>query len=88
VHMVPRDLPFYAAVTLRPGWVWNRAYATHGQPSDLDSHVPIIFYGAPFRPGKHAAFVRTVDIAPTLARVLGVNPTEPLDGRVLTAALR
>jgi hypothetical protein len=29
-----------------------------------------------------------VDIAPTLAQVLGVTPTEPLDGRPLTAAIR
>lgn len=89
LHMVPRDLPFYVAVTLRPGSVWgNRPFAEHGSPSDLDTHVPMIFYGAPFRAEKIGGFVRTVDIAPTLARVLGVNPTEPIDGRVLTQALR
>lgn len=88
-HMIPRDLPYYAVVTLRPGHVWGRgSYAQHGSPHDIDSRVPIIFYGAPFRPGKYDTFVRTVDIAPTLARVLGVRPTEPLDGRVLTQALR
>jgi predicted AlkP superfamily pyrophosphatase or phosphodiesterase len=88
-HMFPRDLPYYAVVTVRPGHVWGRgSYAQHGSPHDIDSRVPIIFYGAPFRPGRYDTFVRTVDIAPTLARVLGVRPTEPLDGRVLTQALR
>jgi arylsulfatase A-like enzyme len=88
-HMIPRDLPYYAVVTLRPGYVWGHsAYAQHGSPHDLDSHVPILFYGAPFRPGRYAVFARTADIAPTLARVLGVSPTEPLDGRVLTEAIR
>ena len=88
-HMIPRDLPYYAVVTPRPGHVWGRgSYAQHGSPHDIDSRVPIIFYGAPFRPGKYETFARTVDIAPTLARVLGVRPTEPLDGRVLTQALR
>jgi hypothetical protein len=29
-----------------------------------------------------------VDIGPTLAQVLRVKPTEPLDGRPLTAAIR
>jgi predicted AlkP superfamily pyrophosphatase or phosphodiesterase len=89
LHMLPRDLPYYAVITLRPGHVWrNSTYATHGSPHDADSHVPIIFYGAPFRPGKNARFARTVDIAPTLARALGVTPTEPLDGRVLAEAFR
>lgn len=88
-HMIPRDLPYFAVVTQRPGYVWGRgSYAQHGSPHDIDSRVPIIFYGAPFRPGKYDTFVRTVDIAPTLARVLGVRATQPLDGRVLTQALR
>jgi hypothetical protein len=89
LHMLPPELPYYAVVTLRPGHTWGRrSFATHGSPHDIDSHVPIIFYGPPFRPGMNAAFTRTVDIAPTLARALGVTPTEPLDGRVLTAAFR
>jgi arylsulfatase A-like enzyme len=62
--------------------------AMHGSPYDDDSHVPILFYGAPFKPGRYPAFARTVDIAPTLAQVLGITPTEPLDGRPLTAAIR
>lgn len=32
------------------------------------------------RHGTVARPVRTVDIAPTLARLLGIRPTEPLDG--------
>jgi hypothetical protein len=89
LHMLPPDLPYYAVVTLRPGYVWgNRPFAEHGSPHDDDAHVPIIFYGAPFRPGMNAGFARTADIAPTLARALGVNPTEPLDGHVLTSAFR
>jgi predicted AlkP superfamily pyrophosphatase or phosphodiesterase len=89
LHMIPRDLPYYATLTLRPGYAWgNRPFAEHGTPHDADTHVPIIFYGAPFRPGMNPEFARTADIAPTLARALGVNPTEPLDGHVLTAAFQ
>jgi predicted AlkP superfamily pyrophosphatase or phosphodiesterase len=88
-HMIPRDLPYYAVVSLRPGYYWGRGTsAQHGAPHVTDTHVPIIFYGAPFRPGKYDVFARTVDIAPTLARVLGVTPIEPLDGHVLTQAIR
>ncbi len=54
--------------------------ATHGSPYDYDSHVPIIFYGAGIRPGVHSNFVRTVDIGPTLALLLGIKPLERLDG--------
>jgi arylsulfatase A-like enzyme len=50
--------------------------------------VPILFYGAPFKPGRYTVFARTVDIAPTLAQVLRVTPAEPLDGRPLTAAIK
>jgi arylsulfatase A-like enzyme len=49
--------------------------------------VPIVFYGPPVKPGRYGSFVRTVDIAPTLARMLGVTPTERLDGRPLAEAL-
>lgn len=89
LHMLPPDLPVAAVVTLRPGRVWGLSrYTQHGSPHGYDTHVPLIFYGAPFRPGRYSSFARVVDIAPTLAHVLGVPPTEPLDGRVLSAALR
>jgi hypothetical protein len=89
LHMIPADLPYYVVLTIRPGYVWgNRPFAEHGSPHDADAHVPIIFYGPPFRPAMNAEFARTADIAPTLARALGVNPTEPLDGHVLTSAFR
>lgn len=89
VHMLPPDLPVEAVVTLRPGHVWGVAsYAQHGSPQDVDAHVPVIFYGPAFKPGRYGRFARVVDMAPTLARVLDVRPTERLDGRVLTEALR
>jgi arylsulfatase A-like enzyme len=70
-------------VTLTPLSLWGGAIASHGSPYDYDSHVPLIFYGAGVRPGRHAEFVRTVDLAPTLAAMLGVQPTERVDGRDL-----
>jgi len=84
----PDDQRPMATVTLTPGNIYNYPVtATHGSPHDYDSHVPIVFYGARFKAGRYGSFVRTVDIAPTMARMLGVNPTERLDGRVLTQAL-
>jgi arylsulfatase A-like enzyme len=37
--------------------------------------------------GTFGGRVNTVDIAPTLARLLDLTPAEPLDGRVLAEAL-
>jgi predicted AlkP superfamily pyrophosphatase or phosphodiesterase len=63
-------------------------YATHGSPWDQDAWVPVIFWGAPFAPGKYAERARVVDMAPTLADVLRIRPLEPLDGIVLRSAER
>ncbi|RMG48513.1 MAG: alkaline phosphatase family protein [Acidobacteria bacterium] len=53
---------------------------SHGSPYDYDTHVPLIFLGAGVRSGRYGDFAATVDIAPTLADILGLHPAEPLDG--------
>jgi hypothetical protein len=89
LHMVPPDLPVEVVVTLRPYNYWGeRGIATHGTPHDYDAHVPVLFYGAPFKPGKYDEFARVVDMAPTLAAILGVAPLERLDGQILRSAIR
>ena len=92
LHSTPADLPVVGYVTLEPYVYWSagrsQTYATHGSPHDYDARVPVIFWGRPFAAGRQQGPARVVDIAPTLAHVLGVPPTERLDGRVLDAALR
>jgi len=75
-------------VTPAPYSSWSATYAMHGTPNEVDARVPIIFYGRAFIPGRYAQFARVVDMAPTLAAVLGVAPLERLDGRVLSNAIR
>jgi arylsulfatase A-like enzyme len=76
-------------VTLEPYYYWyTTRYATHGTPHDYDAHIPMLFMGPMFKAGTYVKTVRSVDIAPTLAAAVGVHPTEALDGRVLTEALR
>jgi predicted AlkP superfamily pyrophosphatase or phosphodiesterase len=88
-HQLPDDVRWEALVTLRPYSIWSDSHdASHGSPHDADARVPIIFWGPQFRGGMRREHARVVDIAPTLAAVLGVRPMERLDGRVLTAILR
>jgi hypothetical protein len=89
LHMIPADLPVAAAITLQP-YVYYAGvtYATHGSPHDYDTNVPVLFHGAAFRPGRYGQFARVVDMAPTLAAVLGVAPAQAVDGRVLREAMR
>lgn len=89
LHMFPPDETPDLVITLAPYSVWGLVpYAMHGSPHDYDAQVPVIFYGAGIKPGRYGEFARVVDMAPTLARLLRVPPTEPLDGRVLERALK
>jgi predicted AlkP superfamily pyrophosphatase or phosphodiesterase len=89
LNMFPDDMLPTVVVTLAEGNMFDYPLvATHGSPHDYDSHVPLVFVGPPFKPGRYSARVRTVDIAPTLARVLGITPAERLDGVPLLAAIR
>lgn len=88
-HMLPPDEPVEAVASLKPWNGWSRYGGMgHNAGNPTDARVPVLFWGAPFRPGKHGGPAGVVDMAPTLAEVLGVSPTERLDGRVLRRALR
>jgi predicted AlkP superfamily pyrophosphatase or phosphodiesterase len=59
----------------------------HSSPYTYDTHVPLAFYGAPFQPGTYRGPAEPVDLAPTLASLLGISPPSHSVGRVLTEAL-
>ena len=89
LHMFEPGGAARLAVTMTPYSYWaSTNYATHGTPHDPDANVPVLFWGAGVKPGAYSSEVRTVDLAPTLAAILGVTPTEPLDGVVLKQAVR
>ena len=88
LNTVPPNVGGELMVTLQPKFVFGGANsAEHGQPSDDDTHVPLLFWGLGIRAGTYANRVSVVDIAPTLGWILGVEPTEPIQGRVLSEAL-
>ncbi len=60
---------------------------THFSPWSYDRHVPLSFYGAPFTPGTYHGRVQPVDLAATLASLLGVNQPSASVGNVLTQAI-
>jgi predicted AlkP superfamily pyrophosphatase or phosphodiesterase len=59
----------------------------HTSPYNYDTHVPLAFYGLPFQPGTYRGSVEPIDLAPTLASLLGINAPTHSVGRVLTEAL-
>jgi predicted AlkP superfamily pyrophosphatase or phosphodiesterase len=67
----------------KPYWLASKQGTSHGTPFSYDTHVPLIFFGPGIRPGRHDENVRTADIAPTLAALLGVNTPSGSVGRIL-----
>jgi len=59
----------------------------HASPYNYDTHVPLAFYGLPFQPGTYRTQAEPVDLAATLASLLGINAPTHAVGRVLTEAL-
>ncbi|MES2948344.1 MAG: alkaline phosphatase family protein [Pseudomonadota bacterium] len=73
---------------LKPYWMFGgRAVATHGSPYTYDTNVPILMYG-PAWVGKARIDTRVevVDIAPTLAALLGIHAPATSEGKRLPYA--
>jgi predicted AlkP superfamily pyrophosphatase or phosphodiesterase len=89
LHMLPADDPAELVFSLKPyAYYSSVTMATHGTPNDYDTHVPVLFYGPWFVAGKYAQRALVADMAPTLAAIAEVTPTEALDGRVRREAIR
>jgi hypothetical protein len=88
LHQIPPDAPVEIVITPAPGaYDVTATIAEHGLPYDDDAHVPVIFYGPWFRTARFGERALVADMAPTLASVIGVPPTERVDGHVLTRAI-
>ena len=77
-------------VRLRPNVLWGlgNLRTSHGSSYYYDRHVPMIFLGAMIGAGVSAERVATVDVASTLAWLIGTEAPDDLDGRVLENVLR
>ena len=69
---------------LKPNWMFGANVATHGSPYAYDTQVPILMYGPAWvKPGRIDAPVEVVDIAPSLARILGIAAPAASEGKLL-----
>src|SRR5262249_32977640 len=78
---------WYVMAVPPPFTIGQEAGTTHGSPYSYDTHVPLAFYGLPFQPGTYRKSVEPIDLAPTLASLLGINAPTHAVGRVLIEAL-
>jgi hypothetical protein len=86
---IPAQLGWIAALVADDGFIWSsrNIAAEHGTPNAQSLSVPIAFIGAGIAPARYERLVRTVDIAPTLAKLLDISPSEPLDGVAIDEVL-
>jgi hypothetical protein len=70
-----------------PFTVSSPTQADHMTVYTYDTHVPLAFYGLPFQPGTYHTHSEPVDLAVTLASLLGINSPTHAVGRVLIEAL-
>ena len=88
-HLLPADYSWLICAMTAPGYVWSAGGldAEHGSANPEDIAVPIAFYGAGIPARRVERRVSTVNIGPTLAALIGVTPTEPVDGAPLSEVL-
>jgi predicted AlkP superfamily pyrophosphatase or phosphodiesterase len=75
--------------TVKPYWMFgsSSSITTHGSPHPYDTNVPIMVWGPRWvKAGPVAGRVEVVDIAPTLARLMGVPAPAASEGKPLPLA--
>jgi predicted AlkP superfamily pyrophosphatase or phosphodiesterase len=74
---------FGVMVRLKPYHIPDYATGVHGSPYPYDREVPLFFYGAGFNPARYNQQARSIDIAPTIAKMLHVAIPHQVDGKSL-----
>lgn len=78
---------WYVISTMPPFVVGYASGTGHALPYSYDAHVPLGFYGPQFRTGEYRDAAEPVDLAVTLASILGINKPASAVGRVLTEGI-
>jgi len=87
-HSYSPEGGWYVIGIPRPFHVGTAKGTDHASPFSYDTHVPFAFYGLAFQPGIYRTHAEPVDLAVTLASLLGINAPAQATGRVLTEALQ
>jgi arylsulfatase A-like enzyme len=66
----------------------SKTGTSHGTPYRYDTHVPIVFWGSGITGKQVSRLVHTVDVAPTIAKALGIAPPSNVDGKALKEIAR
>jgi len=61
---------------------------THGSPWNYDTQVPLIFWGSAFKPGFYASACQPIDLAATLAALLGLTQPSGTEGTPLASSFK
>ena len=61
---------------------------THGSPWNYDSQVPLLLWGSAFKPGVYFSQCQPIDLAATLAAILGLTQPSGSQGSPLVPAIR
>lgn len=82
---LPADFGWLVAGVAKPGYQWadSPKSTEHGTTNSPDVLIPMAFWGAGIPAARPTRVVRSVDIGPTLAWLVGVKPTERVEGRPL-----
>ena len=86
-----RDVSGDVQYALKPYWMFgsSTSMATHGSPYEYDTNVPILVWGPKWtKAATVEQRVEVADIAPTLARVLGIAAPAASEGKALPLAAR
>ena len=67
---------------LKKYWIYtSNTGTTHGSPYDYDAHIPLIFATGNTKSTIRNEYIRSIDIAPSLAKILNISYPKDINGR-------
>jgi len=68
--------------------VYAETGSDHGSGYEYDTHTPLLFYGFGIEKGSTKDTTRTIDIVPTLSKLLKITPPKTAKGAILDSLLK